>query len=800
MRTGDNPVSPIVRHNIMALCGLWLVVVLPLARPALANQPDSLPNTRPLSTRRPLVEMMVEGIRRFCLRELSSAPKRRRNDWNRNFPSGDESPESAQKKWRTIRRRLGQAIGVVDPRLTAAPNHRHSFELSDRQRPRAHTASCSVVDVRWKVITGVTAEGLLLIPRHPRACVVAIPDAAWTPEQFCGIEPGVPVTAQLPRQLAAQGCLVIVPLLINRDAEFSGHPAVSYTNLPHREFIYRQAFEMGRHVIGYEVQKVLAAIDLLDRFDRGQLRTLPVGLVGVGEGGLLAMHTAALDPRIKSTLVCGYFDQREQLWREPIYRNVFGILNSLGDAELAGLIAPRRLVIQPCQVPLVDGPPPVRSGRRKSAAPGRIEHQKSESVRVEFQRARELFTAQAAEKQLHLVAGKPFAGETAGSTAAIKSFVDGLGISSSLDRPPPDWTIGSPSRQMTAEQQRTRQKRQFDQLQNHVQGLMRSSPPVRDSRWASQAKTARDWQATGRRQRDQVYDELIGRLPGQRLPANPRSRQVLDHPRYRGYEVVLDVFPDVIASGILLLPRDQKPGERRPVVVCQHGLEGTAMDTVSREPRAFRYYKAFAEELCLRGFVVYSPQNPYYGRDKFRVLQRMSNPLGRTLYSYIIPQHEQTLDWLASLPQVDPNRIAFYGLSYGGKTAMRVPPFVTRYSLAICSGDFTDWIRTIAGNSTRYNYIFTTEYEIPEWNMGHVASYAELAMLMTPRPFMVEQGRLDGGAPPEWVASEYARFRRHYDKLGIGEKTEIEFFDGPHTINAQGTFRFLHRHLNWPQP
>ena len=76
----------------------------------------------------------------------------------------------------------------------------------------------------------------------------------------------------------------------------------------------------------------------------------------------------------------------------------------------------------------------------------------------------------------------------------------------------------------------------------------------------------------------------------------------------------------------------------------------------------------------------------------------------------------------------------------------------------------------------------------------------ELAMLMTPRPFMVEQGRLDGGAPPEWVASEYARFRRHNDKLGIGEKTEIEFFDGPHTINAQGTFRFLHRHLNWPQP
>ena len=30
-------------------------------------------------------------------------------------------------------------------------------------------------------------------------------------------------------------------------------------------------------------------------------------------------------------------------------------------------------------------------------------------------------------------------------------------------------------------------------------------------------------------------------------------------------------------------------------------------------------------------------------------------------------------------------------------------------------------------------------------------------------------------------------------------KTEIEFFDGPHTINGQGTYDFLHRHLDWPR-
>ena len=91
------------------------------------------------------------------------------------------------------------------------------------------------------------------------------------------------------------------------------------------------------------------------------------------------------------------------------------------------------------------------------------------------------------------------------------------------------------------------------------------------------------------------------------------------------------------------------------------------MDTISRTGDGYPYYKAFADELAKKGFIVYSPQNPYRGEDRFRVLQRQSNPLKRSLYSYIIPQHERTLEWLATLPNVDPHRIGFYGLSYGGK-------------------------------------------------------------------------------------------------------------------------------------
>jgi hypothetical protein len=32
----------------------------------------------------------------------------------------------------------------------------------------------------------------------------------------------------------------------------------------------------------------------------------------------------------------------------------------------------------------------------------------------------------------------------------------------------------------------------------------------------------------------------------------------------------------------------------------------------------------------------------------------------------------------------------------------------------------------------------------------------------------------------------------------LADRTEIEFFDGPHTIHGVGTFDFLYRHLDWP--
>ncbi len=219
---------------------------------------------------------------------------------------------------------------------------------------------------------------------------------------LAGLAPGISPAEQFARRLAENGCEVIVPLVINRDDTFSGIPGIGMTNMPHREWIYRMAFEVGRHIIGYEVQKILAAVDWFA--SENAQRRLPIGVMGYGEGGLLALSSAALDTRIDATVVSGYFQKREEVWREPIYRDVWSLVQEFGDAELASLIAPRTLIVEASQGPEVAGPPAETEVHKPYACPnGKLTSPRLESVKDEVDRARVFFAKLNAEDKLQLI-------------------------------------------------------------------------------------------------------------------------------------------------------------------------------------------------------------------------------------------------------------------------------------------------------------------------------------------------------------------------------------------------------------
>jgi dienelactone hydrolase len=763
---------------------LWLFCLLgvPLARAA-----EALPNTQPLTIEGDLAAGMVEGVDRFLSNETGRALAERQNLWHRDFSSA----QAYEKSVETNRQHLRQMIGAVDERLPT--KDLELIETTTRLTKIAETDLLSVQAVRWPVFDGVFGEGLRLVPRgKPVARVVAIPDADQTPEMLVGLAPGLSAERQFARRLAEHGCEVLVPVLIDRQDQWSGNARLKrVTNQPHREWIYRQAFPLGRHIIGYEVQKVIAAVGWL----KSQGPT--VGVAGYGEGGLIAFYAAALEPRINAALVSGYFDSRQQLWTEPIYRNVFGLLREFGDAELASLIAPRALIVEHSPAPKVDGPPAPAEGR-KGAAPGQIKTPDYVSVETEFERAGSLLKAGGDNyvAGFKLITGTEGATTGPGSDRALIAFVNALGISIEETKPPGK----APSVLDAAFDAKARQQRQVHELEDYTQTLLRQSEQARrDFFWKKlKAASLQEWESNSVPFKKIFWEEVIGRLPPPALPPNPRTRKSLTHPKWDGYEVMIDVFPDVFAWGYLLVPKDVKPGERRPVVVCQHGLEGRPPDVFDENPdsEGFHFYRAFAARLVEAGFVVLAPQNLYRGKDKFRQLQRKANPLKQSLFSVMIAQHSRLLEWLAELPFVDPSRIGFYGLSYGGKTAMRVPAVLDRYALSICSADFNEWVRKLADVDLPGSYLYTDEYEMPEFNLANTFNYAEMAALIAPRPFMVERGHNDPVGQDEWVAYEYAKVRRLYDELQIHDRTAIEFFNGGHAINGVSTFEFLQKHLN----
>jgi dienelactone hydrolase len=774
---------------------LLLLCLSALGLSARAQDAAPLPGTLPLAVQENRSARMVEGIDRFLQREIEQSTGRRAALWRRDL----SSREAYEKSIAANREHFRKIIGAVDARLPVG-----ALEyVANTAEPSlvAETDRYSVHAVRWPVFEGVFGEGLLLQPKGPPlARLIALPDADQTPEMIAGLAPGVPSDHQFARRLAENGCQVLAMTLIDRKDTWSGSEKIKrFTNLPHREWIYRQAFEMGRHVVGYEVQKVLAAVDWFEAEQSGVQGPKPrVGVAGYAEGGLIAFYAAAVDPRIDVALVSGYFDNRDRVWAEPIYRNVFNLLHEFGDAEIASLVAPRALLIEHSETPRLDGPPAPQPGR-SGAASGKWQTPEFNTVDYEVTRARELIKPFAG--QIRLLYGNE--GNPIGpfSDRALAELLQRLGSTTKTTSPAGSAPTDRRGVQFSAAE---RQKRQIAQLVDHTQRLLRASERQRDEVfWKPiQSKAPGEWAAAARGLQSNLWDEIIGRLPAATQPANPRSRKTYDQEKWIGYDVTLEVWPEVFAWGVLLLPKDLKPGERRPVVVCQHGLEGLPSDTILDDPKAGGYgaYKAFAARLVERGFIVFAPHNPYRGVDKFRMLQRKAHPLGKSLFSVILAQHERILDWLSAQSFVDPKRIGFYGLSYGGKTAMRVPALLDRYCLSICSADFNEWVTKCATVDSPYSYLYTIEYDMYEFNLGSTFNYAEMAALIAPRPFMVERGHHDGVAPDEWVAHEYARVRRFYAKLNIPDRTEIEFFNGPHTINGQGTFKFLHRHLDWPEP
>jgi hypothetical protein len=205
------------------------------------------------------------------------------------------------------------------------------------------------------------------------------------------------------------------PALVSRGTEFSqGDRLRIRTNVPHREWIHRQCYQLGRHLVGYEVQQTLAVVDWF----ASRPQRVPVIVAGAGEGGLVALRAAALDDRIDGASCAGFFGPRDGVWQEPLDRNVFGLLRDFGAAEIASLVAPRPLVLHHALYPEHEVSRQAEPGVRAIAAPGRLTSPTRAAFDAEVARAEALAPTSrirclGAEPQLDAIIGHLLPAEAA---------------------------------------------------------------------------------------------------------------------------------------------------------------------------------------------------------------------------------------------------------------------------------------------------------------------------------------------------------------------------------------------------
>jgi hypothetical protein len=142
---------------------------------------------------------MMDGAHRFVEVQIAAARSKRQRYWKYDASSAD----AWEAALRENRERLRTIIGAVDERL---PPRMERFGADASPALVAETARFRVYQVRWSVLDGVSAEGLLVEPTTAAAAHgVMLPDCGQTPEQLLGLAPGLPAERQAARRFLPPG-------------------------------------------------------------------------------------------------------------------------------------------------------------------------------------------------------------------------------------------------------------------------------------------------------------------------------------------------------------------------------------------------------------------------------------------------------------------------------------------------------------------------------------------------------------------------------------------------------------------
>ncbi|MDR3636950.1 MAG: acetylxylan esterase [Isosphaeraceae bacterium] len=246
-----------------------------------------------------------------------------------------------------------------------------------------------------------------------------------------------------------------------------------------------------------------------------------------------------------------------------------------------------------------------------------------------------------------------------------------------------------------------------------------------------------------------------------RTPLNPKVYGKLERDGYTIEKVVLETFPGFTLSGNLYRPTG-KTG-KLPGMLCPHGHWPVGRVEPEVQQRCIRWAKLGCV-VFLYDMVGRADGEPF----GHAFLNDRLNRWGLSLVTLHTWDSLRALDWLTSLPDVDPARIGCTGESGGGTQTFLLTALDDRIKVAAPVVMVSD---TFQGGCTCENAA----------GLRHGTDNVEFAALTAPRPLKLV------GATGDWTAktmtNAYPAIRGVYALLGTTDRVSADVFDFPHNYN-----------------
>ncbi|APW63922.1 alpha/beta hydrolase [Paludisphaera borealis] len=326
-------------------------------------------------------------------------------------------------------------------------------------------------------------------------------------------------------------------------------------------------------------------------------------------------------------------------------------------------------------------------------------------------------------------------------------------------------------------------------LLDFARGRVDSTEPAADRR-REQARTNREgndfhapataaaWRDRSAHVRDQMRVAL-GLWPAPpKTPLNPQVYDVLERDGYTIEKVVLETLPGFTLSGNLYRPSKKPVSGKAPAILCPHGHWEVGRVQEDVQARCIRWAKLGAV-VFMYDMVGYNDSKPFTHAFLNDRLRRW----GLSLFGLQTWNSIRALDWLSTLPDVDPARIGCTGESGGGTQTFILTALDDRIKVSAPVVMVSDWFQ---GGCVCENAA----------GLRHHTDNIEFAALCAPRPMILV------GASGDWTAKTmslaFPAIRGVYSLVGSVDRIEAQVFDFPHNYNQtsrNAVYAFMGRWL-----